>query len=424
MPQGGMPVPYAPHGTFEPNTSIADLILRAGQQRAQIQQQIFGQLANTVGQLGEIPGQIARQKALEAQTEREKALTQRAEAQAQREEQRIAQADKAVSEKAKRDQQFLELLSTGEDPDPRKILGLYGPQDGLEMIKGLAAYKEMGRKTGGEALKELPDLVGAYSTLSPEARGAFWPHLRETVLKSGIIQDPTQIPEQRSDEFDAQAIKFAQGLRQKEEKAPSFQHVETAGGIQAFDPTKGTLGPVIGQPKPKEAAPKEPKWTQGEDDQGNPIMYDMASGAVKPFPKGVTPKATGAEANRIASAHAALSASDEIKDYLKKPEVQAEIGPLMGRYNSLLQAFGEGNPTAVRLVGMLKSYSALQPNIHGFRATKFADDINSLLTTKQTPESLLAGIGGIDTAAEVVANRGRGKSKGELTFNPKTGQLE
>jgi hypothetical protein len=194
---------------------------------------------------------------------------------------------------------------------------------------------------------------------------------------------------------------------------PSFFRGQT---FNPTDPMYGFAEKAAGNvanillPKPKEA--KEPKWQQGEDEDGNPILYDMVSGTVKPFPKGAVPKATGAEANRVASAKAALESSASIRDYLKDPKVRDEIGPLMGRYNSLLQAVGEGNPTAVKLVGKLKSYSALQPNIHGFRAVQFADQINDLLTTKQTPESLLAGIDGIDDAARAVKNRGKATPPG------------
>jgi hypothetical protein len=133
------------------------------------------------------------------------------------------------------------------------------------------------------------------------------------------------------------------------------------------------------------------------------------------------PKPGAAEANRIAAADAALSSSAEVKAYISKPEVRAAIGPIMGRFNSLAQAAGTGDPIAVQLVGMLKSYSALQPQIHGFRNVHFANDIEKLLNTHQTPETLEAALRGIDSAAINVRDRRRETKKPATGSGPAKG---
>lgn len=94
MPQGGFPIPYAPR-PYQSDNNIAELIMRAGQQRAALQQQMFQGLAGSVEQLGQIHGQIQQQKLLEARTQREERMGKAAEAKIAREEQDRAALDAA-----------------------------------------------------------------------------------------------------------------------------------------------------------------------------------------------------------------------------------------------------------------------------------------------------------------------------------------
>lgn len=169
--------------------------------------------------------------------------------------------------------------------------------------------------------------------------------------------------------------------------------------------------------RPRITVQTQPHWQEGQDEQGNPVLVDYNSGRTKPYPAGAMPKPGAAEANRIAAADAALNSSAQLKAYLARPEVRAAIGPIMGRYNSLAQAAGNGDPVAVELVATLKSYSALQPQIHGFRNVHFANDIEKLLSTHQTPESLAAALRGIDSAAINVRDRRR-DTKGGAAADP------
>lgn len=140
-------------------------------------------------------------------------------------------------------------------------------------------------------------------------------------------------------------------------------------------------------------------FVAGEEGQ----FFNPRTGQVVQAPAGFSPKPSTAVANRQESAKAALDVSGSAKQYIR--DNAAVIGPIVGRYNSLAQAAGTGDPRAVRLVAMLRSYAALQPNIHGFRAVAFAQHIEELLNTKQTPEALLAGIEGIDEAARAVIGK-------------------
>jgi hypothetical protein len=111
-----------------------------------------------------------------------------------------------------------------------------------------------------------------------------------------------------------------------------------------------------------------------------------------------------ATANRMEAARSSIASGEQLLRELKDPKYAGAIGPIMGRYNSLAQAAGAGSPEAQYIVGALRSFAALQPQIHGFRSVQFTHDIEKLLTTKQTPETLAAGIQGILTASYIVSH--------------------
>jgi len=152
-------------------------------------------------------------------------------------------------------------------------------------------------------------------------------------------------------------------------------------------------------------APAKPKWQIGESLQGEPILYNPDTDETKPFPSGAAPKLSATTANRVDAAKSALEVSGGLQDYIGQHK--DVLGPMIGRYNTLAAAAGAGDPVATELIGALMSYSSLQPQIHGFRSAEFVEKIRQLINIKQTPESLLGAIRGIDAAAKAVSNRGR-----------------
>lgn len=112
-----------------------------------------------------------------------------------------------------------------------------------------------------------------------------------------------------------------------------------------------------------------------------------------------------AERNRMAAARASIESGETLLSELKDPKFADKIGAVMGRYNSLAAAAGAGDPDAQYIVGAIKSFSALQPQIHGFRAVQMAQDIEKLLSTKQDPKALAAALSGVLTASYTVAKK-------------------
>lgn len=441
-------LPFVP-GVYNTQNTIAEMILRAGEARAQSQQQAGRDLSDSVQNIGNTIGGALREGAarrseqqaqgaisagmaspdtFEATVSKIKdpiaaAKARKGFAEAQEAASRIADRHAQTAQELARTQALQQANVQANTDDVGTILA--NVQDHLtDLDGGIGAAKFA---IGIMVDKKLPNAQAFASALAP---------LDTAFQQAQASQDPAQIQAVTAKAKEAIARVVSQGMVGV---SPKRMSEITANRTGKFIPmgkegifntvTKETIGggpePITPQQAATNAAAadrlaeekrhnlaaegkaKEPKWTPAEDANGNPILMDTASGETKPFPAGVVPKPGVTESNRIAAAKDALEASSEIKDYLKKPEVLAATGPFVGRYNSLLEAAGAGNVYAKELVGKLKGYSALQPAVHSFRATKFADQINEFLTTKQTPEALLAGIKGIDSAVRIVKDRGR-----------------
>lgn len=420
-------LPFVP-GVYNTQNTIAEMILKAGQSRAQLQQDASQSLAGTVQQLGQIPGQIQRQRQQEAQIARE---TQQAASQKALTDRQTAEYQRAGQERDTLDTAMAGQGQPGWNPEAiaAKLPGHMRTAFLEQVSKANEAADKadsakadyFGRLAAGVEpyLKSSDGGVGAATIALQHAKARGYnvdpilakiqadPTQLPTVIQGFIASSPTMSKEKREENkpvsIGAKGI-YIPGTGETigggpEPITPQQAATNAAAADRLAEEKRHNLA--------AEGKAKEPKWTPAEDVNGNPILMDTASGAVKPFPAGAVPKAGTQEANKITAAKDALEASAEIRDYLKKPEVKAAIGPIMGRYNSLLDAAGAGNPAAKELVGKLKGYAALMPSVHSFRAVKFADQINEFLTSKQTPEALIAGLDGIDSAARIIKDRGR-----------------
>jgi hypothetical protein len=112
--------------------------------------------------------------------------------------------------------------------------------------------------------------------------------------------------------------------------------------------------------------------------------------------------------NRLASAEAVNQTGNDIIDELKKPDVAAKVGPLMGRFNSLRDLIGNPPPELAELAGAIQSYSIATMGVHGMRSVQGAKEISKLLDQKHTPASLIAAINGLNKfSSHLLENEGR-----------------
>lgn len=102
-----------------------------------------------------------------------------------------------------------------------------------------------------------------------------------------------------------------------------------------------------------------------------------------------------AEVSRKHTATALTQTGDDVIKSLQSPTLAKQLGVVMGRYNTLEDFIGNPPPEFARLAGELKSFSAANMTVHGFRSSTGAQKVFEMLNQKQTPEALIEKIKGL-----------------------------
>lgn len=131
--------------------------------------------------------------------------------------------------------------------------------------------------------------------------------------------------------------------------------------------------------------------------------------------------APGTVENRLASAQAVQQTGKDIIAEIQDPKIAAQLGPAMGRYNSLREFLGDPPPELSKLAGEIESFGLANMGVHGMRSVQGAAQITSLLDRKHTPESLIAAIQGLSGfTSHFLENEGRSSSPAA----PKVGDIK
>ncbi len=104
--------------------------------------------------------------------------------------------------------------------------------------------------------------------------------------------------------------------------------------------------------------------------------------------------------SRYLSAKTVLKQGNDIIAALGDKDIAAQLGPVMGRYNTLREFIGNPPPEFSKLAGQLKSYSYGNMGVHGMRSTQGAEMLDEALDRKMTPEALKAMLEGVNSFAE------------------------
>lgn len=132
------------------------------------------------------------------------------------------------------------------------------------------------------------------------------------------------------------------------------------------------------------------------------LRVDMTNGSASPITLGgqnlggKTP-ANAALDTRLKTAKAVVETGNDIVQMLSDPKVIAQLGPAMGRYNSVADFIGNAPPDFKKLAGMIESYSLANMGVHGMRSASGAEAIkNTLGQTRSTPEAMIGAIQGLN----------------------------
>lgn len=129
------------------------------------------------------------------------------------------------------------------------------------------------------------------------------------------------------------------------------------------------------------------------DENGRSVRKYLTADEVQGQTFRKPPNAT--TANRLDSAEAVSQTGNDIITQLSDPAVKAQLGPVMGRYNSLREFFGNPPPELAHLAGEIESYAFANMGIHGMRSVQGSNQINAMLDRRHTPESMIEFVKGL-----------------------------
>jgi len=246
-------IPYAPNRLYQPDSSIIQLIQQAGRDAAQGQRAggaIWGNAVRDVGQIaaGTIQD-IAAGKAHAAEVARKEA--QQAPIMAQQQRMGELSIQKAERERSDAEQEAMKaeklgaLFSGEAPPTPNAIIGLMGPQRGLEIVKGMAAIqpdseKQIARYRDQQTL--FRDAIGGLAATPGPLKPQAWTLARSALISKGLITED-MVPAEWSPEAEAVAVNFG--------RAPEKHEGFTLNpGDVRFDASGKKLASVAPRPDP------------------------------------------------------------------------------------------------------------------------------------------------------------------------------
>jgi len=145
------------------------------------------------------------------------------------------------------------------------------------------------------------------------------------------------------------------------------------------------FGRLVQVPDP--ANPGHTIWTRAQD----------AVGSAGPL--------SSAERTRVLSAQTVLDTGNDIIARLSDPNVANQLGPAMGRYNTLRDFIGNPPPELSGLAGQIESFALSNMGVHGMRSARGAEELKKMFDQKHTPQSLIEAVKGLSQfSQQFVAN--------------------
>lgn len=112
--------------------------------------------------------------------------------------------------------------------------------------------------------------------------------------------------------------------------------------------------------------------------------------------------------NRLDSAQAVQQTGNDIIAKLSDPAYASKLGPVLGRYSSLRDFYGNPPPEYAELAGQIESYGLASMGVHGMRSAQGAEQVKRMLDGHHTPQSIIAAIKGLNAFSNhFMQNEGR-----------------
>jgi len=212
---------------------------------------------------------------------------------------------------------------------------------------------------------------------------------------TGEARDAVKLPTARQQDAQADNARQAAALdRQNKADAQRVQH-ET----DLLNETKRYHTGMLNKPSSSGLI-----TVQTVDANGMPVTQIVKKEAGATYQK--PPSAV--TQNRLDSAQAVNQTGNDIIAQLSDPQVAANLGPAMGRYNTMREFIGDPPPELSELAGQIESYALANMGVHGMRSVQGSQKISDLLDRHHTPESLIKAVKGLQGfSTHFLENSGR-----------------
>lgn len=472
-------LPFVP-GVYQGNSSIAELILRAGQERARGQERLGQTISDAVLNIGGAAQQGFAQKRQMDQAKQvqgavsagmthpddfEQIVSQIKDPQAAAEARKAFNASQeAASRIAERHAQMAEQQAKTEAA--KRALVQQNTDDAGTIFYHLKDQASKSADGGIQAAKLALGLLIAKKVPGAERFQEPLAQLDTAFQQAAATGDPAKVQE-----IKAQALQSITGLADAGLQDVSPEHLQRLQPKMIPIGPKGLLntatGQVIGASPEKETRTVDEQLAAAQlagDQKTVATLLDvkrkaaLASHVTDPSQKLVKvehkdpttgrtviewlPQSevkgktfekgdSGTIQARLASAEAVNQTGTDIITKLKDPAYAGVVGPAMGRLGKVRDWLGDPPPELAELAGLIESYSLANMGVHGMRSVQGSEKINKLLDAHHTPESLIAAINGLQGfSTHFMQNEGRAgqgsprSGPKRLTFNPATGNLE
>lgn len=445
-------IPYVPPMYQRQPTRIADLLMLQGQQQGEAARRSGEIWGNAISGIGQNIGQAIQQAPI-IKLENERA--KRFEAQSAREEEKFQAAQAEQDQLNKQDAAFMDYLSKTEgQPDPKKILSIYGPERGLRIAQGFKAFSEIGEGKEGEALKNAPTVVRGFAALSPQMQAQTWPAIRQQALNTGLFT-PDALPEQYSSEVGQRMIAWGSSLEKPNAAAAKAPETTDFGGVKhQWDAATNTWKPLG---KSEAALTREAKGPESEPlvaimgPDGQPVLVPRGQAAGKrPASTREQGRAVPAgEADKITELTTSLDDVAKVRTALEGGATGAasKLGVMLPNVVSEFTGLGAESKATQATIDRVKQvigkaleggvlrkedeskYEKILPTIGDPPAVVKAklDGLESALKLRRDRQIEGLSDAGYDTSQflkRLPAASPGGSAGREVTFNPQTGKLE
>lgn len=398
-------IPFVPQ-SYDPTEGayrLANLIMQSGDQQAQARAAKGDIWARTLANLGQTIGQgitdARRDKMMQQQVE---AQTEERQAQADLRKRQIAQMAETQRAEAEHAARVQQLWSSDKIPSEQEIMREYGDK-GPDVIKSLGALHPQPKYQ--DKMEALRDAARGIQAQPPQLRAQAYDLFRQGMERNGILS-PGEAPPQY-DEATVNSLAAYGGVPAEKPETRSLE--VQAAEAQAKGDT-AALQKLLGLHKQFTEAGRSGeeslvKVEHMDPETGRTVIEYVPKGELRgqAYQKGLS----GTEQVRATQAQTVNDTGNEIIKELSDPKIREQFGLVAGRYNTLREFIGNPPPEFARIAGMIESYSLANMGVHGMRSSQGAEKIKKLLDEKQTPESLIAKIQGLNEfSKQFVKNTG------------------